>query len=301
MTDRQDKYRGIRDLFYYSIAVLTIIPLAPVINRFLPPMMIGKWNADLIVAVLLSALLVRLITWIFKPLIIPAFLIIMAMLTVNEFNRGYSFHNVLKDYRNIVVNNWRHRDLKEKELFIRPALFETATQQLVRELKSRVDYKDSLVRNFAVKESLRYFDEYYPKYGASVRWLSLFRSINGQFKYVSDAQRDEYFAWPRETIQNGMGGDCDDHTILMTSAMKAIGCRTRMIITQGHVYPEIYCGDSESFEKIKQAILHLFAENMSQGLHYREFNGEYWLNLDYSAKHPGGPYLNDLAYAVIDL
>lgn len=300
MTDRQEKYPGVWDMFIYTVAVLTIIPLAPVLNRFLPPIMIGKWNADMVIAVLISALLVRLVTWLFRPLIVPGFLVLMGMLTINEIGDGYSFGNVLSDYKNIVANNWRHKDLKEKELYMRPALFESATQQLIRELRSRVDYKDSTVRNFAVKESLRDFDEYYPKYGATVRWLSLFKSINGQFKYVSDALRDEYFAWPQETIRNGMGGDCDDHTILMVSAMKAIGCRTRMIVTQGHVYPEIYCGDKHGFEKVKQAILHLFADEVSSGIHYREFNGEYWMNLDYSAKHPGGPYLNDLAYAVID-
>ena len=82
--------------------------------------------------------------------------------------------------------------------------------------------------------------------------------------------------------------------------MRSIGAKTRMIVTQGHVYPELYCGDKAEFEKVKQAVLHLFADQISKGLHYREFNGEYWMNLDYTAHHPGGPYLNDLAYAVID-
>lgn len=300
MDQPKEKYPVVRDIFIHVVAVLTIIPLAPVINRYIPPVMIGKWNADLVLSVLISALIIRLISWLFKPLIIPGFIVLAGMLTWNEFTDGYSFGNVVHDYKNIVSNNWRHKNLKERDLSIRPALFETATQVLVKDLQVKVDYKDSLVRNYSVKASVENFDEYHPKYGPVVRWLSLFKVVNENFKYVSDAQRDEYFAGPRETILNGMGGDCDDHTILMVSAMRSIGAKTRMIVTQGHVYPELYCGDKAEFEKMKQAVLHLFADQISKGLHYREFNGEYWMNLDYTARHPGGPYLNDLAYAVID-
>jgi hypothetical protein len=288
------------DFFMYTLAVLTILPLAPVLNRYIPPVMIGKWNADLVLSVLIAALLVRLMIFIFRPLIFPAFLVLLTMLFLNQFSGGYGLSNVVNDYKNILANNWRHKNIKEKDLYFRPALFESNTQVLVRDLRASVDYKDSVLRNYSVKASLANFDEYHTKYGPSVRWLSLFKEINGRFKYVSDAQRDEYFAGPRETILNGMGGDCDDHTILMVSAMQSIGAKTRMILTQGHVYPELNCGDAASFEKIKQAVLHLFGDQISKGLHFREFNGTYWLNLDYTAQHPGGPYYNDMAYAIID-
>jgi hypothetical protein len=301
LAEKQMKYDRARDLLINIIAVLTIIPLAPLINRYLPPLMLGSWNADLTVSILLAALITRALAWIFKPLIIPGFLVLCTFRLINEFNDGYSFGNVVKDYKSVVLNNWKHRDIKERELFIRPGLFESSMEQLSRELKSKVNHKDPVLRNFAVLHSLDYFDEYHNKYGQTVRWLSLFKYINNRFKYVPDAQRDEYFASPDETIMNGLGGDCDDHTILMVSALKSIGARTRMIITDGHVYPELYCGNKQEFDKMQQAILFLFANEVSEGLHFRESQGEYWINLDYTAKHPGGPYLNDIAYAVIDL
>lgn len=167
-------------------------------------------------------------------------------------------------------------------------------------LESKIDYKDSVVRNFAVQNSLTDFREFYNKYGNTVRLLSLFRHINSNFQYVPDSQRDEYFATPRETILNGLGGDCDDHSILMVSAMRAIGGRARMILTEGHLYPELYCGNKEEFEKMQQAIIHLFGKTVNGNIFYHEMNGEYWLNLDYSARYPGGPYVSEKAFAIIE-
>jgi transglutaminase-like putative cysteine protease len=162
-----------------------------------------------------------------------------------------------------------------------------------------VDYRDSVVRNFAVTNSLRYFDEYYGKFGPVVRSLSLFKYINNNFKYVADSERDEYFATPRETILNGMGGDCDDHSILMVSALNAIGVHARMVLTEGHLYPELFCGDEKNFEKVNTAIMSLFSREVKGNIYYHEQNGEFWINLDYSAHHPGGPYVSEKAFAII--
>ena len=57
MDQPKEKYPVVRDIFIHIVAVLTIIPLAPVINRYIPPVMIGKWNADLVLSVLISALI----------------------------------------------------------------------------------------------------------------------------------------------------------------------------------------------------------------------------------------------------
>ncbi|RYE56611.1 MAG: transglutaminase family protein, partial [Sphingobacteriales bacterium] len=182
-----------------------------------------------------------------------------------------------------------------------PSFFDGPLTKTVKALQSKVDYKDSIVRNFAVQHSLEYFDEYHMKYGSMVRLLSLFKYINSNFKYVSDSERDEYFATPKETILNGMGGDCDDHTLLMVSCLKAIGGHVRMVLTEGHLYPELFVGDEKSFERMQQAIVYLFGNEAIDNMYYHEQNGQYWLNLDYSAKYPGGPYVSEIAYAIIEL
>jgi hypothetical protein len=223
------------------------------------------------------------------------------VLLYNQFNNGYGLKSMIRDYRSMVENNWGKNDNKEKSLVVTPSFFDGPLTKTVKTLQSKVDYKDSVVRNFAVQRSLEYFDDYHMKYGSMVRVLSLFKYINSNFKYVSDSERDEYFAGPRETILNGMGGDCDDHTLLMVSALKAIGGHVRMVLTEGHLYPELLCGDQKSFERMQQAIVYLFGNEAIDNMYYHEQNGQYWINLDYSAKYPGGPYVSEIAYAIIEL
>ena len=43
-----DKYRAARKLLLVVVGVLTIVPLAPLINRYIPPLMVGSWNLDLV-------------------------------------------------------------------------------------------------------------------------------------------------------------------------------------------------------------------------------------------------------------
>jgi hypothetical protein len=284
-----------------AFGLLTVIPLAPLLNRVIPPIMIGSFNADLVLAILLAYGFVRFILWIFKPLVIPAFVMVCLIMVFNTFARTYNLRSMLDDYRSMVMQNWKDRDKKQKDLYlVKGSLFDSEVDMAVKGMKQKIEQKDSTVRNWAVSHSLDYFDDHYHRYGYYVRFLSLFKYINGNFKYVADAQRDEYYATAAETIQAKLGGDCDDHTILMISAMRAIGARCRMVLSTDHVYPELNCGDRKSFLKIQAAITELFADQPFTGLYYREENGQYWINLDYSASHPGGPYVDNKAYAVVE-
>ena len=296
-----DKYRGARKLLLIIIGILTIVPLAPLINRYIPPLFIGSWNFDLALSILVAAVSTFLILRLFHFLLIPAILLFAGVMFYNQFTDGYGFKRMINDYKSMVVTNWGKKEQKEVNLVLTPSVFDGPLTKTVKSLQAKVDHKDSVVRNFAVTNSLQYFDEYHNKYGSIVRILSLFRHINSNFKYVPDSERDEYFAHPRETIKNGLGGDCDDHTILMVSALKAIGAHCRMVLTEGHLYPELYCGSEKDFEMMQTAIVHLFGKEAIGNIYYHEQNGKYWINLDYSARYPGGPYVNEKAYALIDL
>ncbi|MHA4847052.1 transglutaminase domain-containing protein [Flavitalea antarctica] len=301
MAHLSEKQHNVKNFLLVAVGLLTIVPLAPVINRYLPPVLVGSFNLDLIISLLLAALFTWLVLRIFRFLLIPAVVFLLVVVFYNQFTNGYGFKSMINDYRSMVENNWGNNDKKEKNLVVSASFFDGPLTKTVKSLQSKVDYKDSLVRNFAVQHSLLYFDEYHMKYGAMVRLLSLFKHINSNFKYVSDSERDEYFATPRETILNGMGGDCDDHTLLMVSCLKAIGGHVRMVLTEGHLYPELLAGDKKSFERMQQAIVYLFGNEAIDNMYYHEQNGQYWLNLDYSAKYPGGPYVSEIAYAIIEL
>jgi hypothetical protein len=282
--------------------VLLILPLAPIICRFIPPIIIGDWNIDLILAFILAILFVRFILWLVKPLLFTALALMFAFLIYNQMRGKYSFQNVANDYKTMVKQNWQVREQKESDqLSINPHLFENIGERTARLVREKVQYKDSVVRNFSVEHSLQYFDAYYYKYRETARYLSLFKYINHHFKYVPDSQRDEYYATPRETILNGLGGDCDDHSILMASCLMSIGARCRLVIVEGHMYPEMYVGNKKDFDVLQQAIVQLFPDEHIEQIFYHENDGQYWINLDYTASYPGGPYMNDKVKLVISL
>ena len=294
-----DKYRGLRKAIITIFGILTVLPLAPIINRYIPPIMVSTWNFDLLVSVLLAGLFTFVVVRIFHFLVIPVLVMFVAVILYNSVTNGHGFSTVINDYQVMVKSNWGKKEQKETDLIVMPSFFDGPLTRTIKSIQSKVDYRDSIVRNFAVTSSLKHFDEHYAKYGPMVRALSLFKEINNNFKYVADAERDEYFATPRETILNGLGGDCDDHTILMVSALNAIGVHSRMVLTEGHLYPELLCGDEKGFEKINNAIMSLFSNEVKGNIYYHEENGQFWLNLDYSAKHPGGPYVSEKAFAII--
>ena len=281
--------------------ILFIIPLAPFLCRFIPPIFIGDWNVDLIIALVISVIIVRLMQWLVKPLIIPAFLVVCAVLVYNQFNSNYTFENIANGYKTLVNQNWNVREQKQgDQLSFNPHLFENPEQKVTRLVQAKVQYQDSIVRNFAVEHSLDQFDEYNYKFRGLTRYFSLFKYINSSFRYVPDAQRDEYYATPKETILNGLGGDCDDHSILMAACLMSIGATCRLVIIEGHMYPEMYIGDKKDFEIAQAAIIQFFEYDKIDRIYYHENNGEYWLNLDYTARHPGGPYLNDKVKLLIN-
>ena len=171
---------------------------------------------------------------------------------------------------------------------------------LQQRIQQKVDHTDPEVRTFAVKHSLRYFDEYYAKYGQICRQFSLIRYIKENFKYVKDPAGFDYFASPTESIAL-MAGDCDDYSILMASALEAIGVKIRIIWAPNHVYPELYCGDRNAFDKYVSAVYAMFGDEIGdKRIYYRlDKEGNYWMNIDYTDAYPGSVYLLEEVLSII--
>lgn len=282
--------------------LLVVIPLTPFICRFIPPVLLGDINIDLVISFFIALIVVRGILWLMRPLIFPALILVISYLIYSQVNGTYGFQKVLHDYKTLAFSNWQVKDMKQKDLLsINPALFEKPADKVTRRILGKMQIGDSVVRNWAILHSLENFKDYQNRYGTLTRHLSLFKYINNNFNYVPDTHRDEYYATPRETIANGMGGDCDDHSILMASALMSIGAKCRLVIIEGHMYPEMYAGTKADFDIMQQAIVQLFKGETIKELHFHEHDGEFWINLDYSARHPGGPYLNDKLRLMIDL
>ena len=82
----------------------------------------------------------------------------------------------------------------------------------------------------------------------------------------------------------------------MAAAVRAIGGTPRLIHTKGHIYPEILIGTMNDLETVNYLIKNILFEKESykKQLHYHiDERGQVWLNLDYTAKYPGGPFLSE--------
>ena len=114
-----------------------------------------------------------------------------------------------------------------------------------------------------------------------------------KWRYVNDPNGHDYVARASETIASYLTGDCDDFAVLMASCLLAVGadvCVNLGINPNGaHAFTEVDISNlnqSDVFETIKE---HFKSYNVSQ-LHTRNANGKVWLNLDWQAAYPGGPY-----------
>ena len=156
------------------------------------------------------------------------------------------------------------------------------------------------LRNFAVENSTRYFhDEYYRKYGKLTRYFSLFKHIRLNWKYVNDPVNMDYYSPPIESMEL-LAGDCDDYAILMASSVMAIGGEARVVISESHMYTEVKVGKSKDIDAVSHVVRTLFPDEVNSGkIHFHETNDELWINFDYTARHPGGYFLEPELYSVI--
>jgi hypothetical protein len=162
---------------------------------------------------------------------------------------------------------------------------------------SAIEYKNPKVRNFAIMATSKHFKELkgYADYRNLIQCFAVFKEINHRWNYVNDPKEGDYIATASESLLY-FSGDCDDHSILMAAAIRAIGGTPRLIHTKGHIYPEILIGSLVDLEKVNYLIKNVLFEKESHDkqLYYHvDERNQVWLNLDYTATYPGGPFLSE--------
>ncbi len=123
--------------------------------------------------------------------------------------------------------------------------------------------------------------------------------LKENWRYVSDPRAFDYFAPAFESIEAGLSGDCDDFAILMASCIEAIGGDARIVLsydrTSAHAYCEVYMADDPAHVQGLVADLAVLDDNSrAASIHFHKERQGYWLNLDYSADYPGGPFPRSL-------
>ncbi len=130
--------------------------------------------------------------------------------------------------------------------------------------------------------------------------------VREHWDYANDPRGSEFFAPASVTLTNvnargNYAGDCDDFAIVLTAMVEAIGGAARIVMLDGeqggHAYAEACIQDEPA--QVAEHLAVFYQHNWDaylQGqrltnIHFRSSaDCKVWLNLDWNARVPGGPY-----------
>ena len=212
---------------------------------------------------------------------------------------GYGFKSVFEDYRYMLYS--MSEDPNPQDIIISKLLPFPNKSKVI----DAIQYDNPKVRSFALMATTKNFNDLkeYGDYRTIIQCFAVFKEINSRWNYVSDPKGKDYIATASESLRY-LSGDCDDHSILMAACIKSIGGIPRLIHTDGHIYPEILIGSRKDFEAINYLIKkELFVEeSKGQTIHYHiDERNQIWLNLDYTAHYPGGPFMHEAILGALTL
>lgn len=150
------------------------------------------------------------------------------------------------------------------------------------------DYRNDCTRNFATSIAGKAEGPFSEKGINQV--CEIFKYLYNKWKYVNDPKGADYYAKASESIAvSHFTGDCDDFAILMASCVMAIGGEARITFSfkpdGGHAFTEVDISQFD-FDEVLSTVADYFPNVTS--LNTRD--SRKWLNLDWSASHPGGNY-----------
>ncbi|MFT3796313.1 transglutaminase [Flavobacterium sp.] len=289
----KDKLQVPRPWDMVIIFVLNLLIAIPVFIIIHQNIIDPQWpfQIDRIVLFVTIVVVIQLLLRLMRRIIIICIaLYLIALLWGSAFG-NYGFNSVFEDYRFMI---YTMSDSPNPQDLILTRLLPFPSKSRI--LKA-VEYENPKVRNFALMATTKDFKNVrgYPKYRTIIQCFAVFKEINSRWNYVSDPKGREYIANASESLLY-FSGDCDDHSILMAACVKAIGGTPRLIHTGGHIYPEILIGDKSDLETINYLIKKVLFIKESKGkqIHYHiDEHGQVWLNLDYTATYPGGPFMSE--------
>lgn len=274
----------------FILNLLIAIPVFIIIHHALiDPDVI--YNIDRILLFILIVVVIQLILRLLRRIIIICIGLYLLALIYGSIFGQYGFLTVYEDYRVLVYA--MADDPNPQDIIIAKLLpFPNKARIL-----DAVEYDNPKVRTFAVMATNEHFRDVkkYGEYRTLIQCFAAFKEINSRWNYVNDPKGRDYIAEASESVRL-LSGDCDDHAILMAACVRSIGGTPRLIHTTGHIYPEILVGTKNDLENINYLIKKVLFVNESKGkeIHYHiDERGHIWLNLDYTAKYPGGPFMSE--------
>ena len=278
------------NVIIFALNILIAIPVFIIIHH--NTIDFGLYfQVDRVVLFILILATIQLVLRLLKTVIIICIALYLIALFYGTLFGGYGFITVFEDYQSMMYSmsyNPNPQDLIVSKLLP----FPNKSKVL-----NAIEYENPKVRNFAIMATTKNLKEMrnYGKYRTLIQCFAVFKEINSRWNYVSDPKGSDYIARASESLLY-LSGDCDDHSILMAASVRAIGGTPRLIHTGGHIYPEILIGNQRDMESINYLIKEILFKEESKGkqLHYHiDEREQVWLNLDYTAKYPGGPFMHE--------
>jgi hypothetical protein len=278
------------NIVIFLLNVLIAIPIFIIIHQnIIDP----EWpfQIDRILVFLGLLTVIQLLLRLMRRVIIISIVLYLFFLFYGTIFGGYGFGSVFEDYKVMIfamAENPHPQDVIVSKLLPFPNRSK---------IINAVEYNNPEVRNFALSATTKHFRNIkgYQKYRQIIQSFAVFKEIQSNWNYVNDPKGREYIATASESLQH-FSGDCDDHAILMAAAIRAIGGTPRLIHTQAHIYPEMLIGSKSDLETVNYLIREVLFVEESKGkeIHYHiDERGQIWLNLDYTAKYPGGPFMSE--------
>ncbi len=274
----------------FLLSILLAVPVFIIIHQNLIDL---DWyfNLDRIFLFVVTVALIQVILYLLRRIILIFLAVYLLFLLFGSLVGKYGYAAVYEDYRSLIytmADNPHPQDIILSRLLPFPNK---------NKILNAVDYDDPRVRNFAVMATTKHFRNFkrYGDYRTLIQCFAVFYEINSRWNYVSDPKGKDYIAGASESV-DFLSGDCDDHAIFMAACVRAIGGTPRLIHTTGHIYPEILIGDHNDLETVNYLIKKVLfpKESENKELHYHiDERGQIWLNLDYTARFPGGPFMSE--------
>lgn len=281
-----------------TLNILIMIPLLIIAHQNLIDLD-WFWHLD---RVLLAIVLIALVQWILsfirKFIIIGIFLYLIVLL-YGTLIGIYGFKDISQDY-SYMLHAMANSPNPEEYLLPKVLPFPNKSKML-----KAIEYNHPNIRNFAVFATQKHFSDIkgHQKHRKMIQYFAVFKEIRDRWNYVNDPKRDEYIALASESLIH-FSGDCDDHAVLMAACIRAIGGTPRLVHTKNHIYPEVLIGDKSDLEAANFLIRELLFVNevKNKGIHYHlDDRGQVWMNLDYTARYPGGPFLSNEVLGILTL
>jgi len=274
----------------FILSILITIPLFIILHQNLID---PDWffNLDRILLFIVVLILIYLGLYLLKTVIIVCLALYFLLLIYGSLFGNFSFNSVFEDYNSMIYT--MDNDPYPQDIIIAKLLpFPNKTKIL-----KAIEYENPKVRNFAIMATSKHFKKIkgYSEYRNIIQCFAVFKEINSRWNYVNDPKNEDYIATAPESLLY-FSGDCDDHSILMAASIKSIGGIPRLIHTKGHIYPEMLIGSLKDLDKVNYIVKNVLfpAESHGKQLNYHiDERGQVWLNLDYTAKYPGGPFLSE--------